>query len=41
MISAMLDGKKPPDLTITGFAKRLPYSWDMMPLDHQAHNLRS
>jgi hypothetical protein len=27
MISAILDGKLPSDPTITGFAKRLPYSW--------------
>jgi site-specific DNA recombinase len=27
MISAMLDGRKPPDATITGFAKHLSYSW--------------
>jgi hypothetical protein len=27
MISAILDGKLPADPTITGFAKRLPYSW--------------
>ena len=27
MISAILDGKVPADPTITGFAKRLPYSW--------------
>jgi hypothetical protein len=27
MFSAILDSKVPADPTITGFAKRLPYSW--------------